>query len=85
VNTRPQHGMARRSSHAVLGQATGLVAVTVGCLALSDYMSRDLTGGAAIALSVDAVTCRVGLNSASDEGRPHEQSRAAAPTTTTDH
>jgi hypothetical protein len=53
---------------AVLGQAMGLVALTVGCLALSAYMGRDLTGGAAIGLSVDAVICLVGLNSASTTG-----------------
>jgi hypothetical protein len=53
---------------AVLGQATGLVTLTVGCLALSAYMGRDLTGGAAIGLSVDAVICLVGLNSASTTG-----------------
>ena len=46
----------------------GLVALTVGCVALSAYMGRDLTGGAAIALSVDAVICLVGLNSASPDG-----------------
>jgi hypothetical protein len=53
---------------AVLGQAMGLVALTVGCLALSAYMGRDLTGGAAIGLSVDAVICLVGLNAASTTG-----------------
>jgi hypothetical protein len=47
----------------------GLVALTVGCLALGAYMGRDLTGGAAIALSVGAVTCVIGLNSASAGGR----------------
>jgi hypothetical protein len=68
VNAHAQHGMPRRSAQTDFGQATGLVAVTVGCLALSAYMGRDLTGGAAIALSVDAVMCRVGLNSASPDG-----------------
>jgi hypothetical protein len=55
-------------ARAVFGHAMGLVALTVGCLALSAYMGRDLTGGAAIALSVDAVICLVGLNSASATG-----------------
>jgi hypothetical protein len=61
---------ARRSAETGCVQAIGLVAVTVGCLALGDYMGRDLTGGAAIALSVDAAISRVGLNSVSDDGRP---------------
>jgi hypothetical protein len=58
----------RDRARAVLGQGMGLVALTVGCLALSAYMGRDLTGGAAIGLSVDAVICLVGLNSASTTG-----------------
>jgi hypothetical protein len=53
---------------AVFGQAMGLVALTVGCLALGAYMGRDLTGGAGIALSVGAVICLVGLNSARPTG-----------------
>ena len=48
--------------------AMGLVALTVGCLALGAYMGRDLTGGAGIALSVGAVICLVGLNSARPTG-----------------
>jgi hypothetical protein len=58
-------------SRADLGQATGLVALTVGCLAIGAYMGCDLTGGAAIALSVGAVISVVGLNSASAGGREH--------------
>jgi hypothetical protein len=52
----------------VFGQSMGLVALTVGCLALGAYMGRDLTGGAGIALSVGAVICLVGLNSARPTG-----------------
>lgn len=55
-------------AQAVFGQAMGLVALTVGCLALRAYMGRDLTGGAGIALSVGAVICLVGLNSARPTG-----------------
>jgi hypothetical protein len=55
-------------ARAVFGQAMGLVALTVGCLALGAYMGRDLTGGAGIALSVGAVICLVGLNSARPTG-----------------
>ena len=71
MSTNEHHGVARRSSQAVIGQVIGLVALTVGCLAISAYMGRDLTGGAAIALSVDAVICLVGLNCASADGRAH--------------
>ena len=77
MSTNEHHGAARRSSQAVFGQVMGLVALTVGCVALSAYMGRDLTGGAAIALSVDAVTCLVGLNSASPEGRPLTREHAS--------
>ena len=58
----------RDRARAVCGQAMGLVALTVGCLALGAYMGRDLTGGAGIALSVGAVICLVGLNSARPTG-----------------
>jgi hypothetical protein len=54
----------RDRARAVFGQAMGLVALTVGCLALGAYMGRDLTGGAGLALSVGAVICLLGLNSA---------------------
>jgi hypothetical protein len=53
--------------------AAGLVALTVGCLALGAYMGRDLTGGAGIALSVGAVICLVGLNSARPAGAIADQ------------
>src|SRR3954464_3475706 len=46
----------------------GLVALTVGCLALGAYMGRDLTGGAGLALSVGAVICLLGLGSARPTG-----------------
>jgi hypothetical protein len=58
----------RDRARAVFGQAMGLVALTVGCLALGAYMDRDLTGGAGLALSVGAVICLVGLNSARPTG-----------------
>jgi hypothetical protein len=35
----------------------GLVALTVGCLALGTYIRRDLIGGPGIALSAGAVIC----------------------------
>jgi hypothetical protein len=69
--SQPASGLlaARRDrARAVFGQAMGLVALTVGCLALGAYMGRDLTGGAGIALSVGAVICLVGLNSSRPTG-----------------
>lgn len=42
---------------AVFGPASGLVALTVGCLVIGAYMGRDLMGGPGIALSVGAVIC----------------------------
>jgi hypothetical protein len=66
-------------ARAAFGQSMGLVALTVGCLALGAYMRRDLTGGAGIALSVGAVICLVGLNSARPTGaitRDHAALRA---------
>ena len=68
-------------ARAVFSQAMGLVALTVGCLALSAYMGRDLTGGAGIALSVGAVICLVGLNSARPTGaitRDHASCRLSS-------
>lgn len=55
-------------ARAVFRQVMGLVALTVGCLALNAYMGRDLIGGAGIALSIGAVICLVGLNSARPTG-----------------
>jgi FtsH-binding integral membrane protein len=54
---------------AVFGQVMGLVALTVGCVALGAYIGRDLTGGAGIAFFVGALGCVIGLNVASAGGR----------------
>jgi FtsH-binding integral membrane protein len=56
-------------ARAVFGQVMGLVALTVGCLALGAYIGRDLPGGAGIAFFVGAFICIIGLNLASARGR----------------
>jgi FtsH-binding integral membrane protein len=47
----------------------GLVALTLGCLALGAYIGRNLTGGVGIAFFVGAFACIFGLNIASSRGR----------------
>jgi FtsH-binding integral membrane protein len=56
-------------ARAVFGQVMGLVALTVGCVALGAYIGRDLAGGAGIAFFVAALICIIGLNVAADRGR----------------
>lgn len=55
----------------VFGQVMGLVALTLGCMALGAYIGRDLTGGIGIAFFVAGIACIIGLNLASARG--HEQ------------
>lgn len=56
-------------ARAVFGQVMGLVALTVGCVALGAYIGRNLTGGAGIAFFVVSFLCIIGLNLASAGGR----------------
>jgi FtsH-binding integral membrane protein len=58
-------------ARAVFGQVMGLVALTVGCMALGAYIGRDLNGGIGIAFFAAGIACIVGLNIASRRG--HEQ------------
>jgi uncharacterized protein len=46
----------------------GLVALTLGCLALGAYIGRDLTGWIGILFFVGAFACVFGLNAASSRG-----------------
>ncbi|HXD67323.1 MAG TPA: Bax inhibitor-1 family protein [Solirubrobacteraceae bacterium] len=55
-------------ARAVFGQVMGLVALTVGCLALGAYIGRDLSGGAGIAFFIGGFACVFGLNVASTRG-----------------
>jgi hypothetical protein len=53
----------------VFGQVMGLVAVTVGFLALGAYVGRGLSGGLGIAFFVAGFACLIGLNVASGRDR----------------
>jgi len=55
-------------ARAVFGQVMGLVALTLGCLALGAYIGRDLSGGIGIAFFVGGFACVFGLNIASARG-----------------
>ena len=63
--------VARDQGREVFGQVMGLVALTVGCLALGAYLGRDLTGGAGIGFFIAGFACIIGLNVASARG--HDQ------------
>jgi FtsH-binding integral membrane protein len=78
VNQGSGEGVAGRPTvistdraRAVFGQVMGLVALTLGCLALGAYIGRDLSGGIGIAFFVGGFACVFGLNIASARG--HEQ------------
>jgi uncharacterized protein len=55
--------------HAVFGQVMGLVALTVGCLALGAYVGRHLAGGVGIGFFFGSFICIIALNVASARGR----------------
>lgn len=56
-------------ARAVFGQVMGLVAITLGFLALGAYVGRNLSGGLGIAFFVGAFACLIGLNIASSRNR----------------
>jgi FtsH-binding integral membrane protein len=68
VGAKPLEGDQAR---AVFGQVMGLVAVTLGFLALGAYIGRNLSGGVGIAFFIGEIACIIGLNIASSRG--HEQ------------
>jgi FtsH-binding integral membrane protein len=73
----PELGLARSApltgdaARAVFGQVMGLVALTLGCLALGAYIGRNMTGGLGIVFFIGAFACIFGLNIASRRG--HQQ------------
>ena len=77
VSTYPDLALGRSTAvsgdraRAVFGQVMGLVAMTLGCLALGAYVGRDLNGGLGILFFIGGFGCIIGLNVAS--GRGHEQ------------
>ena len=57
--------VAREQVRAVFGQVMGLVALTLGFLALGAYIGRNLSGGLGIAFFIAGFACIIGLNVAS--------------------
>jgi FtsH-binding integral membrane protein len=62
-------GLTRDQSRAVFGQVMGLVALTLGFLALGAYIGRDLSGGWGILAFIGSFGCVIGLNVASARRR----------------
>jgi FtsH-binding integral membrane protein len=60
--------LTRDQSRAVFGQVMGLVALTLGCLALGAYIGRDLSGGIGLLFFIGGFACVFGLNIASARG-----------------
>jgi FtsH-binding integral membrane protein len=60
--------LTRDQSRAVFGQVMGLVALTLGCLALGAYIGRDLNGGIGLLFFIGGFACVFGLNVASARG-----------------
>ena len=60
--------LTRDQTRAVFGQVMGLVAITLGFLALGAYIGRNLSGGLGILFFVAAFGCIFGLNVASQRG-----------------
>jgi FtsH-binding integral membrane protein len=63
--------VTRDQARAVFGQVMGLVALTLGFMALGAYIGRDLSGGWGILAFAAGFGCIIGLNVAS--GRGNEQ------------
>jgi FtsH-binding integral membrane protein len=53
----------------VFGQVMGLVALTLGFLALGAYLGRDVSGGLGIAFFIAGFACLIGLNVAAGRDR----------------
>ena len=61
--------VARDDARAVFGQVMGLVALTLGFLALGAFIGRDLSGGLGILFFIGSFAAIFGLNIASRRGR----------------
>ena len=61
--------LARDAARAVFGQVMGLVALTLGFLALGAFIGRDLSGGLGILFFIGSFAAMFGLNIASSRGR----------------
>jgi uncharacterized protein len=60
--------LSRDDARTVFGHVMGLVAVTLGFLALGAYIGRDLSGGWGILAFIASFGCIIGLNVASARG-----------------
>jgi FtsH-binding integral membrane protein len=60
--------LSRDESRTVFGHVMGLVALTLGFLALGAYIGRDLSGGWGILFFIASFGCIIGLNVASTRG-----------------
>jgi FtsH-binding integral membrane protein len=65
---REQPADTAATSQSVFGQVMGLVAVTVGFMALGAYIGRNLSGTVGLLLFIAAFGCIFGLNIASSRG-----------------
>ena len=61
--------LAPDDARAVFGQVMGLVALTLGFLALGAFIGRDLSGGLGILFFIGSFAAIFGLNIASSRGR----------------
>ena len=69
--TTPGRALSQDESKAVFGQTMGLVALTLGFLALGAYLARHVTGGSSFLFMIGGFACIFGLQYAASRG--HEQ------------
>ncbi len=61
--------LTRDQTRSVFGQVMGLVALTLGFMALGAYVGRNLSGGSGFIFFIGAFACIFGLNFAASRGR----------------
>jgi uncharacterized protein len=64
-----RRSLTRDETRGVFGQVMGLVAATIGFLALGAYLGRDLSGGGYFIFFLGAIGCIFGLQYATARGR----------------
>ncbi|HEX6712296.1 MAG TPA: Bax inhibitor-1 family protein [Thermoleophilaceae bacterium] len=60
--------VSRDQAHSIFGQVMGLVALTLGFLALGAWIGRDLSGGIGILFFIAGFACIFGLSAAAARG-----------------
>ena len=68
LTTTGPAALSRDDARTVFGHVMGLVALTLGFLALGAYIGRDLSGGWGILAFIVSFGCIIGLNVASTRG-----------------